>query len=128
MNKRYLFISIVLLILLITITTFYLHISHPFKRFYEKNILTPYLITGILDEEEFIEIIAQRQTLIETYGKKSPEEISLEIEKLYRYFGTSSKEIIDFNAKYKDRPKTAYLIAKKIKTRINEIKVENNLR
>ena len=129
MNKRYLVISTSLLIFFSIIIIIYLNFfTTPFKRLYEKNILSPYLIRGILDEKEFIEIIAQRQTLIETYGKKSPEEISNEIEKLYHYFGTNSLEIKDFSSKYKINHKEAFIIAKKIKTRINNIKLENHLR
>lgn len=128
MDKKYLFVSLAFFSFILIVSILYLNVSSPFKRFYEKTTLTPYLLRGIRSEEEFIEIISQRQVLIETYGKRSPDQIKNEIENLYRYYGTTSTEIKNYNEKYKFNPDNAFLIAKRIKTRITQIKTEHHLR
>lgn len=128
MEKKYFILSLIFFSLILVVSILYINISSPFKRFYEKTTLSPYLLKGIRNEEEFIEIISQRQVLIETYGKRSPDQIKEEIENLYRFYGTNSREIKDYNEKYKYSPKEAVLIAKRIKTRINQIKTKHHLR
>jgi len=128
MEKKYFIASIVFFTFILIVSILYINISPPFKRLYEKTTLSPYLLKGIKTEDEFIEIISQRQVLIETYGKRSPDQIKDEIENLYRYYGTNSAEIKNYNEKYKYNPDKAILIAKKIKTRINQIKTQHHLR
>lgn len=128
MEKKYFIASLIFFGFLLLVLVLYLNISSPFKRFYEKTALSPYLMKGISSEEEFIEIISQRQVLIETYGKKSPDQIKDEIETLYRYYGTNSIQIRNYNERFKGDSEQAFLIAKKIKSRISSIKTEHHLR